>query len=223
MSKIKELAASSQETIPLSYVPQNIVVADVTTVNVASFLQISVDGDNFISITATARIVAFMQLGKQLLGGATSVLGSMIQVATGRIAKACNIIITNAQASTQDVYANSLQHSNPAKKNSGTVVTAGEQTINALDQRDFSGFAYLCFDPTNLDYAIIESLDGSFTDNVTAVELDAMNAAVNPTDANGRTNGLTTIDARKLGLKSVKLQTNSGGQMTVLVVGIGTV
>lgn len=221
MPKIGNLASAAQVVIPLSFVPQNILIEDVAQDTDPTFLQISVRGNNIISLTALTRIAVFQQLGKQLLGGSAAV-ANMLQIATGRIEQAINIIITNGQATTPNVYANSLKFSNPQNRSTGEVVTAGEQTINATDNRAFENFLYLAFVPTNVDYVTLNYANG-YSENLQTEEIDALFATLNPSDASGQLEGHTVIDAAGLGVESANIQTTSGGSVVAARFGLATV
>ena len=135
---------------------------------------------------------------------------SYLRLATGRINKATTITGTNGNASARNFFAASTCISNIARR-------AVEQSINASANATFDNFEALIFDGTNILRAQITFANG-FTDEYTVAELHALYANYHVSDATGKLETLTVIDADSgAGLISqVVLFNGSGGSTVVL-------
>lgn len=215
MPVIGTLASAAQKTFNLDYCPQYLLIESVAENTDPTFLNVQVRGLPIINITALARIVAFQNLAMHTLNAASSEVGNRILVALGRLPEACNITITNGQATTPNVYAFSTN------KSAREFVTAGETTLNANDNRTFKDFSYLAVLPANIEYMICKFKDG-YSETMQTESLDALYSQLYDADANGQLNGHTVVCAEEYGIEEVYIQTTSGGSATVLTVGKGT-
>lgn len=205
--KIGALLASLEQIFDRPDTMQQILIEDAGAAIPATKLTVEISGTPTISITSQNRLRAFSKL---MMGGNgdTSLL-NMIPIATGAIkSKAVQLAITNGAATTPNVYANS-------EKKNGVPIIAGEQTIQDDSNETYSGFGYLIFDATNLDYAAVVYPDG-WREKLTAVELQALYAKSRSyVEGDGTLSSQTVIDGSKFA--EVTLFT-TGGTITVLIV-----
>jgi len=148
MSKI----GTTDNTITLNYLPQNLVInsASETTsqpFNDLSQLNVSVNGTEIVSMASNATIETAFQVNNQVGGKidptATAGIGlpkqTVLQLADGKIESVnCNITFTVATGTTYDVYANS---ENLGEEN----YFWSTSTINALSNNIYSDFRSLSF------------------------------------------------------------------------------
>lgn len=208
MSQIGVLAASVATLFNIDYLPERLMIGTVLGTGVASNLSVVCAGQQLMSVTDANRINA---LGKFDQGAANGVVPFWIQLAPTRVNKACTINITNGGVTTPAIYAVSTAKGNVAR-------TAVEQTINASANQTFTGFEALFFLPTNVLRVNLTFADG-FNDDYSPTEIDALFAASNLADANGRLDGLSCIKSDRVGdndIVQAVIYTTSGGNVTVL-------
>lgn len=152
MSKI----GTTDNTITLNYLPQNLIINSASTEVSAPFndlsqLNVSVNGTEIVSMASNATIETAFQVNNQVGGNYTSAGAvssalpkqTVLQLADGKIESVnCNITFTVATGTTYDVYANSE--------------TLGEEnyfwstsTINSLSNNIYSDFRSLSFPEDN--------------------------------------------------------------------------
>lgn len=196
-----------------SFVPQSILIGTTDTDLPLSKLEVTVGGTSTINITGQADVQAFAKLfGKPLLGADVKVSQEIV-IGNGFSSKQKSFVrLTNAGATTPNV----MYHSRRKAEQSFVPMLAGQDTINALSSRPFSGFSALIFDESNLDYADIEFADGH-QDKFSAPELHAMLATQMACDADGKLAGRTVI-LNQGDMLRVTLYTTNGGTLTYTIV-----
>lgn len=210
MPIIGQLVASGPKTFNLDYCPQFLFVDDIGAQSLSA-MQVNVRGKPIISLTDTQRINAYAQLAMQTSGSAT--IGHRILLADGHMAgQQTNILLTNSFTETPDVFGF-------ADRKGSKVMTAGESTLNSNDNRMYSGFKYLAFIGTNVDYVTINYRNG-YSENMEVKEIDLLYANLYDS-TNGKLQGMSIICAEEYGVASARVQTNSGGQVTIMRVGVG--
>jgi hypothetical protein len=110
-----------------------------------------------------------------------------VKLSEGRINKQTTILVTNSGATTPAVFAASTGINNIARR-------GVEQSINANANATFSDFEAVFFDPTNVLRIQVDFANG-FSDQYAPQEIDALFSSYNNSDADGRLNGLSCIDA----------------------------
>jgi hypothetical protein len=211
MSQIGVLTASTSTLFNLDYLPERLLVSDIDKNALVSNLSVVCAGRQLMSITAAARIAALGKFDQGAFLGTSQLTPNWLRLAATRINKAATINVTNAGATTPSVYAASTMKGNIAR-------TAVEQTINASANQTFTEFEALIFDASNLLRVNLTFADG-FNDDFSPVEIDALFASENVTDADGKLNGLSCIKADRVGNNDVVqavIYTTSGGNITVL-------
>lgn len=180
-------------------------------------ISVEVDGTPFIQIVGQPLVNAFAQFMQQT-GSARNVSGDtevprpgfLFKIATGLVKKSTTYRITNAGSTTPKVYGFSTAKS-------GVPLLATTKTINATSYDDFDKFSALIISGVaNLASAEIFFEDGGKT-TMTVPELDAW-FSLNNASEDGKLSGCTVIDNRGRIIKTVRLNTNSNGQVTVLKV-----
>lgn len=191
-------------------VPQFLQVGNTDTPLPLSKFEVSVSGRSTINISVQALIQAFSQYLMESLAGADVKVGQCLIISNGFLAgKNAQVKLTNAGATTPNIYVNSI-------KRGDAPVLAGQDVINDLAFENFDDFTALIFDGTNLDYADILFQDGH-KDKFTQPELAGMFARNHQCDADGLLSGMTVIDNKAGNIESAELYAN-GGSITVLTI-----
>lgn len=207
MATIGVLAASSNSTFNLDSLPQFILIGAPDTDIPVTNLSVVSAGQQIISLTSAANIIAFAKYQQGAMLGADVKVPMGITVADGMINKGTTINMLNGGVTTPAVYAVSNQKGSIARQ-------AVETSINASANATYQGFEALFFNPTNVLRAQITFSSG-FSDEFSVPELDAYFAKTNICDADGRLNGLTVISG--MGVQRVTLFNGSGGATTVVI------
>jgi hypothetical protein len=210
MAQIGNLTASASSVFNLDFLPERFLVSGTDTDQPLSQLSVVTSGTQLFSITAAARIRAVAKFDQGATLGADVKVPMWLKFGTGRVNKQTTINVTNSGAGTEAVQAVSTNIGSIARR-------AVEQSINASANATFNNFEALFYDPTNvLRIQII--FDNGFSDEYTPNEIDALYAAYHVSDADGRLNGLSCIDAASgAGLISqVTIYNGSGGATVVL-------
>jgi hypothetical protein len=209
MAQIGSLASSANQTFNLDFLPQFIVIGDPVTDLTISNLSVVSGGQQLMSVTSAARLMALAKYQQGALLGANVKVPMGLSLSLGRVNKQTTINALNGAATTPGVFAASLVKSDIAR-------TAVESSINASANGSFSGFEALFFNPVNVLRAQITFSNG-FSDEFTVPELDALNARLSICDADGRLAGLTVINGE--GVDRVTIFNSSGGNTVVLASG----
>lgn len=189
MPQIGSLANAASETYPLSYYPQFFQVGDPDNADTFNGLTTIARGVTCMQLTDGAQIRMMMQLEAEVIAaGASTELGSRLWLSDGRIEGASSITIGNAGATTTAVYANSA-----FKSQSGMARSASVTPINANGNTAFMGFDFLAFLPTNFSRASV-TFENSWTEDMTAAELQGLFNANHPTEASGLVNGFIIVE-----------------------------
>ncbi len=144
MSKI----GTTDNTITLNYLPQNLVINTASTSATQPFddltqVNVSVNGTEIVSLASNATIETAFEVNNQVGGLVTAGQGlpkqTVLQLADGKIESVnCNITFTVATGTTYNVYANS---ENLGEEN----YFWSTSTINALSNNIYSDFRSLSF------------------------------------------------------------------------------
>jgi len=189
-----------------------LLIGDVGTVPPLQGLSVEVDGIPFIQINDADLIEAFAQW-QQEGDLANANLGYMLKIATGKIKKNTTLRLVNNGVTTPNIYAFS-------DNEGGVPMQATTKTINANSYEVFDKFSALLV-KGHANIASIEVVwgDGSKA-TVTVVELAALFNLMNNSETDGFLAGgvVLPIDNTGAGIRSLQINTNSGGTVTVLVV-----
>lgn len=218
MSRIGTLTtgAGVVTTIPGQAVcDQYLLLGDVDTAAPLTGLAVEIDGQPTINIQGSTPLVSVF--AKFMSNLVASTIGLVFKIALGKIGKSTTYRFTNAGATTPAIFAFS-ENLKPDEVPNGGAVYAATKGINALSSDVFSKFSALFItDPANLTTVDILFKDGNRT-SYTAVELDALFALKNPTEANGRLDAAVSgIDNRDQSIENVTINTGATG-VTVLVI-----
>lgn len=211
MSQIGTLVTGAAIVTPipgLSYVDPYLVLGDVDTAMALNGLQVEIDGETTINIVGSTPLVsAFSKFMSQFC---STLVGLVLKIATGRIYAPSTLRFTNAGVTTPGIF-------NFGDGGNGKPIRAISVGINALSNQVFEKFSALMITPSaNLGNIDIQFRDGSPV-TMTAIEVDALFAMKNPTEANGRLDAVvTTIDNRDGLIEWVRI--NATTAVTVLVI-----
>jgi len=219
MALIGSFPASSSAVFNLDFLPEKVLVGGVSeTSQFLSNFSVVCSGTQLMSITDVSRLTALAKFDSGAIlsdpvnppTAAENQAAAYLRLATGRINKATTITGTNGSAGVRNFFAASTSISNIARR-------AVEQSINASANATFDNFEALIFDSTNVLRAQITFANG-FTDEYTMLEVQALYANYHVSDAGGKLETLTVIDADSgAGLISqVVLFNGSGGSTVVL-------
>lgn len=200
-------AAPAVTLINLDYVPERILVGDITN-QVVSNLSVSSRGQQLMSVTDAARIAAMSKLDMGAFLNATDLAPAWLRLAPLRLPQACTIQLQNAGATTPNVFAASTGMGNIAR-------TAVEQSINPNANQSFEGFEALFFLPANVLRVNLVFANG-FSDDYEPAEIAALFSASNVADANGLLEGHCVI-------KSDQPGDNDVVRATIYTTGVGNV
>lgn len=189
-----------------------LLIGDVGTVPPLQGLSVEVDGIPFIQINDADLIEAFAQW-QQEGDLANANLGYMLKIATGKIKKNTTLRLVNNGVTTPNIYAFS-------DNDAGVPMQATTKTINANSYEVFDKFsALLVKGHANIASIEVVWADGSKA-TVTVVELAALFNLMNQSETDGFLAGgvVLPIDNTGAGIRSLQINTNNGGTVTVLVV-----
>jgi len=211
MSQIGTLVTGAGVTTIISgqsKLDQYLLIGDVDTANPLQGFQVEVDGTTFINIQSAVLITAF---SKWLMETAGAVIGLMLKVATGSIQRNTTYRFTNAGVTTPAIFSFSQEGNGK-----GLPLVASTKGINASSYEDFKQFSALMVDvPANVTSFEIVFTDGTKS-TLTPVEVDALFALGNQSEANGRLGGVTVLDNTARNIETVRVNTNAA--VTVLVI-----
>jgi hypothetical protein len=209
MSKIGTLTtgAGVDTQFNLDYTPSVLLIGTVDTALDIDKLAVQVDGQQTILLSGSVVNLAVAKYMMESLLGADVKIAQVVKIANGNLDVKCQITITNGGVATPDVFQLSMRNGN-------SVALCGQDTLQATSNMIFNGFSALFLDTANLDRAQITYEDG-FIGNFSGVELDALFAMDNQSDADGKLNGLTVIDNQFGNILSVQLFSASGGSIQV--------
>jgi len=212
MSQITTLitgAGVNTSTGSISQLESDIIIGDIDTANAIQALKVVVDSITTIDISSAAFCNFFAKFMNRSVAGT---IGLIYKVATGRIVKNAVITFQNAGATTPAVFANS-------NRSSGEAIYAVQDSCNLSSNKVVSNFK--CLAVQNL--ANVSSFDVTFSDgtiqNMAAIEVDALFAQTNDTQADGRLDALVTaFDNRGGKFNSVKINSNATGAVGYMII-----
>lgn len=180
--------------------------------NLKSFT-VEIDGVTTLQISDTNLLNAFAQYLMEVTkdGAGEAIVGAILKPCTGLIRQNTTYRFTNSENVAKNVYAFSTEPK-------GVPVEAGSKTITSLSSETFEKFTALLI----VNHANIDSLQIDFTsghrDTLSVVEASALFNFTNQAEEEGRLVGgnVLVIDNSKQTFKSVRVNTSSGGQCTVL-------
>lgn len=186
------------------------VIGDIDTANPLQGIKVVAAGETTIDIQGSVPLVSvFMKLMQTWAG---TVIGLVLKIAAGRVnASGSSIIFTNGGATTPNIFSYSMQDGGLSR-----MIRSFTGSINALSNQTFSSFKYL-----NVISSTVASFDVTWRDgttqNMTALEMDAVFASENVTEANGRLDStVTTIDNRDGKYRSVKINATTATTFCVI-------
>jgi hypothetical protein len=215
LSALTTGAGVSTVTPSQSQVESDVLIGDIDTAQPCQGIKVNVDGDTTMDVQNSQPLVSVLSKLSQLITG--TVIGLVLKIATGRVfCKSCVVTFTNSGATTPAVYWSSQK----GVGQPGRLIRARTTTINPNSNQTFNkgDYAYLAVtNPAN-----INSFDFTFTDgtqqNMSGVEVDALFAKNNETEANGRLDAVvTTIDNTKQNIQSVRINVGATA-VTVMTV-----
>lgn len=211
MSKIGTLITGAAVVTPitgLAYVDPYIVLGDVDTTMPLTGLQVEIGGETTINIVGSTPLVsAFSKFLSQTVG---TVVGLVLKIATGRIYLPSSLRFTNGGATVPDIL-------NFGEGANGKPIRAISQGINALSNQVFDKFSALMITPSaNAGNIDIQYKDGTSV-TMTALEVDALFAMKNQTEANGKLDAVVTVLDNTEG-KIAWARVNATTALTVLIV-----
>lgn len=194
----------------------DVLLGDIDTTMPLRGLKVNVDGDTTIDVQNSNPLMTVLAKLSQFL--TASVVGLILKIATGRVfCRAAQIIVTNDGATTPTLYWNSQQGGG---SNPGRLIRASTTQINPNSNQTFikGKFAYL----TITDPANVNSVDFTFSDgtqqNMAIVEVDALFAKTNETEANGRLQAACScIDNTRGNISMVRINVGAVA-ITVMIV-----
>lgn len=191
----------------------NYQIGDCDTTNPCSGIKTIVDSVTCIDISGSVPLVtALMKFKNRLVG---SVVATILRVATGRIMKPFSITFINGGVTTPLVNSYSVEGGSDGD---GQPLLATQQGINALSSFTFEKFSGLFIAPAaNLGSCDVTFSDGTVQAGLQAIDLDAIFAAQNDTEANGRLEATVTgMDNTDRKVSTVKV--NATTALTVMLV-----
>lgn len=211
MSKIGTLLAGAGVTTPIvgqKKCDQFLLIGDVDTANPLSGLVVEVGGVAKINIADAQTLVTAFAKWTQELCGAT--VGMLFKLATGVINESTTYRLTNAGATTPDIFAYS-----EAPK--GANIEVATDTLNASSSQSYQRFSALFIQtPANVSSIEIQFSNGH-RDTFAMVEIDARFSLYNQAEANGQLGGVSIIDNTDQSITAVRINTNAVGALTVLI------
>jgi hypothetical protein len=219
MALIGQFPASASAVFNLDFLPEKLLIGNTFFENQSlSNFSVVCSGTQLMSVTSVQRLTALAKYDSGAIlqdpvlppTADENQAASYLRLAAGRINKATTITGTNSVASIRNVFAASTNISNVARR-------AVEQSINPSANATFDNFECIIFDATNVLRAQITFANG-YTDEYSVSEIDALYAAYHVSDAFGRLQGLSCIDADSgAGLISQVVLYNGAGGSTVVL------
>jgi len=192
-----------------------LLIGDVDTANPLQGLTVELDGIAFFSVANAATLLtAFAKWQMEVTG---STVGVCFKLATGCIQGSVNYRLTNAGATTPIIYASS-------EVDNGVPFYVSTDTINALSSQTYEKFSALFLQtPANVGTVEVEFYrnpdnhdEGTYRETMTIQEIDMYFALNNQAETDGRLGGVSVIDNTGRNIKSVKINVNNVGALTVL-------
>lgn len=213
------LNASNPTTFTLDYVPSFVLVDATDADLVVDSITLTVGGRTYQEITDQNVIQAISKLLMKGLLGADVKVAQILKLATGEVrnigdGQKCKLILGNAGITTPTVYAFSS-----AEGSMANIITIGQDSINARGNAILSA-SFLLFEDTNFSKADILYLNGHKESDLSLVEIAAMLAMDQATDADGKLATVNVIDLAANGIAEVKLYAGAGGALPYYLVNI---
>jgi hypothetical protein len=192
-----------------------LLIGDVDTANPLQGLTVELDGVAFFSVANAATLLTAYAKWQQELTGST--LGVCFKLATGCIEGSVNYRLTNAGATTPSIYASS-------EVDNGVPFYVSTDTINALSSQTYEKFSALFLQtPATVSTVELEFYrnpdnkdEGTYRETMTIQEVDMYFSLYNQAETDGRLGGVSVIDNTRQNVKSVKINVNNVGALTVL-------
>lgn len=172
MSQIGTLTANATTTFNLQFVPEFLVIGDVSGINIA--LETVIKGKTRIIAPNPTLFRGLSQVG---MAGLLSIqeVSKVYQISNGgKGNETCQIKITNATATTPDVYAVSTG------PNDGTVIAVSTSQVDANSNQEYKVFDKLAVDITNPLRNIQIKFANGWEDSFTVEEVNALLATMTP-------------------------------------------
>lgn len=222
MSKIGDLTtgAGVQTSLDKNKLHQYILVGDIeTSLPITQFVA-SVSGVTKIRVVGQAIVQAFSNLVGSALLGANVKVGQALPIANGGAGNtACNYSLTNAGATTPEIFGNSIDMIDTSGRNNG-LVSADMVVIQDGDSQSFTDFDYLIVDATNLqdDVTNYDFYSGWNESALSIAELEEIaTLELSYTDADGRLSGCIIVPGQSVERATLFA---SGGTVPVCVVNL---
>jgi hypothetical protein len=192
-----------------------LLIGDIDTAQPLQGLVVEIEGVAFFTVANAATLLTAFAKWQQELTGST--VGVLFKIATGAIYKNTTYRLTNAGATTPNIYAYS-------EAPDGVPFYVSTVTINALSSQVFERFSALFLQtPANVQSVEVEFyIDpdnknaGTYRETMTMVEIDSYFSLFNQSETDGRLGGVSVIDNTRQNVKSVKINTNNVGALVVL-------
>lgn len=232
--------ATVQTIFNLDDVPEYVLVGDTVTDLPLTGFAVSIKGNQTMNIIGQPILQAYSKWKMEGALGASVKVAQLLRVTDGGTKAKCQLVLTNAGATTPGVFAFSKREASGVSMGmnfTGLAIKAGMQGLNATSQMTFNNFLALFFVSTNLDSAQIQWYNRAnkryWMNKLTAVELAAMFAIDNEADASGLLAAQICIDNSRILLSDqniddpnviseLTLYTTAGGTMSVLNVSADT-
>jgi len=198
--------------INIPFVPEYVQIGTIDTDLPITKFEVTIGGTVIISISGQALIQAFAKYLLKPILGTDVKIPMILKVGDGFIPNTnCQITLTNAGATTPDIYCNS---SNKGRR----FFRVAPLSINASSSMMVEGFNALIFPSTNIDYVNLEFTDGHI-EKFSLPELAGYAVQVMPTDADGLLAAQYVIDnSLDPYIARCVIYTTSGGSATILKV-----
>jgi len=221
MSQIGTLGAGAG--IPTNIVGQSkcdmfLLIGDIDTANPLQGLTVEIEGVAFFTVANAATLLTAYAKWQQELTGST--VGVLFKLATGAIYKNTTYRLINAGATTPSIFAYS-------EAPDGVPFYVSTVTINQLSSQIFERFSALFLQtPANvqsveIEFYVDEFIPGiereeTYRETLTIGEVDSYFSLFNQSETDGRLGGVSVVDNTRQNIRSVKINTNNVGALTVL-------
>lgn len=192
-----------------------LLIGDVDTANPLQGLIVEVDGVTYFQVgNAATLLTAFAKWQEEMTG---SIVGVMFKIATGAMEANVNYRLTNAGATTPNIYAFS-------EVDDGVPFYVSTDTVNLSSSSTYDNFSALFLQtPANILSVEIEFWKdpdnhdlGTYRETMLIQEVDAYFALYNNAETDGRLGGVSVIDNSEQKIAQVKINTNATGACTIL-------
>jgi len=179
------------------HLDQFLLLGDIDTAIPISGLQVEFGGRAKINLTGSQPLVsAFAKYMNQIADAPNGIIGTVIKIATGRVEGTTTYKFTNNGVTTPNIFA--WSQSRQTNGQVPAILDLATVGIQAGSYEDFEQFSALFITSSaNVGSIDIDYEDGHKESGLTVIEVDAMLAMNQSTEANGRLDAVvTTIDNR---------------------------